>query len=464
MIRTAGLVVILLLAQAPAPAPTRAQLLQQIIDAARQALALEPQPAPTATKVTNAAELVAAVNAGAPIVEVAAGSYGVNLVVTRPLVLRGPREAVLVPVDPLEPALRITGSDVSVFGLSVQSGAIDREALVLGDFTAPSVDDYPHRIRFEGVRVFALAGGHRGMALHGVDVTVTDSRVEGFYEKGRDSQAIWINGPGPYTITNNVLEASGENLLVGGADSGVDGVNPHDIVIRGNTFRKPLTYKTLGTVKNLFELKTGVGVTFEGNTLDGNWADGQDGTPIQITVRNQDGRCPWCLIDDVVIRGNVVKNAKQGFAVNVLGTDNEHPSGQLRTLTIDHNLFQDATAGFQVGAGVAKLLTITNNTLPAITKKVLSFYGDADPRVMTPLVFRDNVARTGTYGVTGNGLTGSGMPSLLAYATLTEWSGNILAGPTSVKWPNGQTVLSVTAFAALLDPVTFKLKEGTAGY
>jgi hypothetical protein len=422
-----------------------------------------PAPAsPAGTRVSTAAALVAAVKAGGAI-EVSAGTYAVNLVLAKPLMLHGPADAVLVPADPLDPTVLITGNDIAISGLTIQAGAPDRETLVVGDFTATSADGLPHRVRFEGLKVVARAGGHRGMALHGVDIIVNGCEVTGYWEKGRDSQAIWLNGPGPYTITNNVLEASGENLLVGGADPGIVGMNPSHITIRGNTLSKPASFKTLGTVKNSFELKTGVQVLFEGNIIDG-WWPGVHQAPIQITPRNQDGHCPWCTVNDVVITRTEFRNVTGGFAVNVQGTDNEHPSGQIETLKLDHNLFLGSTAGFQILGGISKALIIDHNTVPSITARLFSFDRIAgQPNMLTPLVFTQNVVRSGTYGVTGDGSTAGGLPSLLAFATLTEWSGNIIEATAPVKWPTGQTTVPAGAFATRLDE-KFKLKSGTAGY
>ena len=424
-------------------------------------LLAQPQTS-TGTRVSNAAELVAAVKAGGAI-ELSAGTYTVNLVLAKPVTLRGPADAVLVPADPLEPTVLVTGNDIAVTGLTIQAGARDRETVVVGDFGATSADVLPHRVRFERVKVVAKAGGHRGMGLHGVDITVTGSEVTGYWEKGRDSQAIWLNGPGPYTITNNVLEASGENLLVGGADPGIVGMNPSHITIRGNTLSKPADFKTLGTVKNSFELKTGVHVLFEDNIIDG-WWPGVHQAPIQITPRNQDGQCPWCAVNDVVISRTVFRNVIGGFAVNVQGTDNEHPSGQIEVLKLDHNLFSGSTAGFQILGGVSKSLIIDHNTLPNITARVFSFDRIAgQPNMLTPLTFTQNVVRSGSYGVTGDGSTAAGLPSLLAFATLTEWSGNIIEATAPVKWPARQTTVPAGALATLLDG-KFKLKSGTAGY
>jgi hypothetical protein len=85
------------------------------------------------------------------------------------------------------------------------------------------------------------------------------------------------------------------------------------------------------------------------------------------------------------------------------------------------------------------------------------------PNMLTPLTFTQNVVRSGTYGVTGDGSTGGGLPSLLAFATLTAWSGNIIEATEPVKWPARQTTVPAGALATLLDE-KFKLKSGTAGY
>ena len=107
-------------------------------------------------------------------------------------------------------------------------------------------------------------GSRRGIALNARRAAVVDSYLADFKEAGADSQAIagW-NGPGPFTITNNYLEAAGENVMFGGADPAIDGLVPSDIVVTRNHLAKPLRWRsgtpgaeaTAWTVKNLFELK-----------------------------------------------------------------------------------------------------------------------------------------------------------------------------------------------------------------
>ena len=106
-----------------------------------------------------------------------------------------------------------------------------------------------------------------------------------------DSQAIagW-NGPGPFLITNNYLEATGENFLLGDSDPPIYGLVPSDVTFTRNTVSKRVTWRTQGyAVKNLIELKNAQRVTIDGNVLEYNWSGGQSGHAIMLTPRNQDG-------------------------------------------------------------------------------------------------------------------------------------------------------------------------------
>lgn len=463
---TATIGALLLLAQAP-QAPTPAELIDRLQAVLEQLRAAVTTPAPPAggVTVTDAAGLTAALRTGGAIT-VAPGTYAGNFTIAKPTTIAG-AGATLVAADGFTPTLKVAADDVIVRGLAVQLGNPDRDAIVVGTLEATSAAAQPHRVRFEDVKVLpsAKGGGHRGFALHGSDITLARVSVLGFYEKGRDSQAVWIsNGPGPYTVIDSILEASGENLLVGGATPGIVGMNPADITIRGNTLRKPESFRTLGTVKNSFELKTGIRVLFEGNTIEGNWIDGQAGSPIVITVRGQ-GDCSWCTVDDVTIRGNTVRRAPDGFAVNVLGHDDAGPSGQLRKLTIERNLFAESANGIQILNGVADALVVTNNTMPRISGKFLQFA--SSPKILTPITFSRNVLRTGDYGIMGDGSTGPGLSSLLANARVVEFAGNVIEMSdqrTIPLPPNPGQVLKFGALAALLDPATFKLLAGGAGY
>jgi len=88
-------------------------------------------------------------------------------------------------------------------------------------------------------------GQRRGVALNSGDTQIVNSYFSDFKGVTQDTQAIagW-NGPGPYLIDNNYLEAAGENILFGGGDPSIPNLVPGRIVIRRNLVTKPLAWMT----------------------------------------------------------------------------------------------------------------------------------------------------------------------------------------------------------------------------
>jgi hypothetical protein len=83
---------------------------------------------------------------------------------------------------------------------------------------------------------------------------------------------------------------------------------------------------------------------------------------ILLTPRNQDGNSPWVAVEDVTIRGNTLRRTIQGYAVSILGRDNEHVSGQTARIIFERNLFVDARNGIRVVGGVEGALTVRRPT------------------------------------------------------------------------------------------------------
>ena len=89
---------------------------------------------------------------------------------------------------------------------------------------AEGAADIPSDITLD--RVYVHGDAARGPeARHRAQLGPNDDHATLFRDikiAGQDSQAIagW-NGPGDYTIENNFIEASGENILFGGADPAV---------------------------------------------------------------------------------------------------------------------------------------------------------------------------------------------------------------------------------------------------
>ena len=422
--------------------------------------------AATAGVIATADALTAAAAQGGTY-RLAPGLYLGNFVVRAPLTLTGGRDAVLVPGDLFTPPLTVLASDVTLSGFTVKNGAPDRDTVVVGRFQATRVEDQPSRVTLDGLHVAAGAsGGHRGIALHGSDLTVRNCRVTNFWEERRQSQGIWAhNGPGPYTIEHNYVEASGIGILTGGDAIKIPGCVPTDVIIRGNHCFKPEAWKANPDINVVcsIELKNARRAVIEHNLCDGNWRSVQDGWPFVLTTRNQNGDTPWVIVDDIVVRGNVTKRCPEGYAVNILGRDTNHLSGQTTKILIEHNLFTDSPSGFLIQNGVAADLTIRRNTLPAIRGTFLAFADSATPpRVITPLTFVDNVFKHGEYGMNAGDYPYPFAPIV----TFQAFTGNVIERDSrrQVKTPPGQTWVEPGALATLLDPTTFKLKIGTAGY
>jgi len=266
----------------------------------------------------------------------------------------------------------------------------------------------PHDLVLDRVYVHGdvTYGQKVGITLNSASTTVTNSYVCEIKGAGQDSQALaGTNGPGPFTITNNYLEAAGENILFGGADPGVPNLIPSDITVRGNQLAKQVAWRsqTQWNVKNLFELKNAQRVVVDGNIMEYNWLSGQTGYAVVFTPRNQDGTCPWCTVQQVQFTNNVVRHT--GSGVNILGTDNLHPSGTVNGITIRNNLFDDVSGtnwgGYgrfvTVGAG-AQNVVIDHNTV--MQDGWCALYGYGAP--MTGFVFTNNIVPDWSWAIMGD--------------------------------------------------------------
>jgi hypothetical protein len=355
-----------------------------------------------------------------------------------------------------QPALRAAPAvrGVRIVGIEIApNGHPEGTSIEIGSVTARVAADQPRDVVLDRVlaRGNAATGQKRGLSLHGSDITVTRSYVADMKQSGVDTQAIWINnGPGPYTITDNYLEASGENLLVGGDDPRIDQLVPADILIEGNDLVKPLSWKAEGwTVKNLLQFKNARRVTIRGNVLSGNWVSGQTGYAVLFTPRNQYGRAPWTVIEDVVMEHNIIRESSSGF--NVSGDDDEQPSQRTRRIEMRHNLLlldhrAHGGEGRCVMVGRApQQVTYANNTCIATGSSSFYTYRGGSVGEVSDGVFRANVFLHHAYGFFGE----NAAPGI---ATLTEHypaggvlAGNLIGGGSRGEYP-GNHVLPVGEF------------------
>jgi hypothetical protein len=325
------------------------------------------------------------------------------------------------------------------------SSAFLENLMVFGSSANTTLDSLPDHIIIDRCYLHgdATIGARRGIAMNARTGAVVDSYISDIKKVGEDAQAIsgW-NGPGPYKIVNDYLEAAGENVMFGGQDPSIKDLVPSDIEVRGNHLTKQLAWKSgepgyQGTnwqVKNIFELKNAQRVLVEGNLLEYNWAQAQNGYSILFTVRDQDGGAPWSVVQDVTFKDNVVRHVANG--VNILGQDDDHTSQQAKRILIANNLFEDVGGPWgngnllQMDNG-SQDVTFTHNT--ALQTGTL-VYGDGKPD--SGFIYTDNIAFQNQYGMIGTDHA-PGLSSINAFFPGAALRRNAIVGANSSQYPSG---------------------------
>lgn len=305
-----------------------------------------------------------------------------------------------------------------------------------------------------------------GVLLNCANAAVLDSYIADFHSIGFDTYAIaGTNGPGPFVIRNNYLEAAGENILFGGAAPAIPNLVPSDIEVRNNHFFKPFSWRVghpdyagkHWTIKNLFELKTGVRVLLDGNLMENSWADlptGQSGYTILLTVRAEGGASPQADVSDVTISNNIVRHA--GAGISLSGHDSPTPSKQSRRIHIVNNLFDDISGpaygdgnvggpndGIFIKIGDPNDLVIDHNTVFQ-TGAITWVYDTVQAASITNNVFNCFLSAGGYQGIYGPGFAQGGNGPMGAFLPgITDanqhFHKNVLIGGNAAKYSNYNT-------------------------
>jgi len=295
-----------------------------------------------------------------------------------------------------------------------------------------------------------------------------------------DSQAIGgglgDSAMGPYKITNNFLEAAGENILFGG---GLASVVPSDIEVRGNHMFKPMTWMKGSPnfvggrdghpfiVKNLFELKNGERVLLEGNIMDGSWGGfSQVGFAILLTPKNQAGpqgtnQCPSCVVADVTIRYDLVRHMAAGLQMGNGLSSNGGAARDGQRYSIHDTVFEDLDgtayngtglfAQVTTGLGAPLLQNVKIDHITAVSQNMKSMLALGDPKSypkMPDFIFTNNITNTGAYPfIVGKGGTTectykvANINMLNACFSNYQFSHNALVAPPKndqpSHWPDG---------------------------
>jgi hypothetical protein len=297
--------------------------------------------------------------------------------------------------------------------------------------TQANLAQIPHDLTFDRCYIHAhpTQSLKRGIGLNSRETSILNSYISDFKSTTEDSQAIagW-NGPGPFHIVNNYLEAAGENVMFGGSDANNINNQPANIEIRRNLIAKQLAWKVNNQycdqitppatppwiIKNLLELKNARDVSITGNIFEYSWRQAQ-GTAVIFTPRNQSGGNLWANVSYVTFRDNIIRHVAN--AIGTSSNDDEHPSGYLHDIWIYNNLIYDVSRAnwsdscnsidgqfITFGRAGAYNLTIQHNTAYTINNG----YRFESGTQLSGLVIKDNISHAhylgnsaGTSGLNG---------------------------------------------------------------
>ena len=343
----------------------------------------------------------------------------------------------IIKTDPGAHHYNLIGLELSTFAAS--DFIYDLVRLGAGDPSQTDLSIIPHHLILDRLWVhgFATQEVQRGISLNSAETSIINSYISEIHALATDTQAIcgW-NGPGPYHIINNYLEAAGENVMFGGADPAIVDLVPSNIEIRRNHFFKPLRWK-IGdpsyagipwTIKNLFETKNARNLIIDGNIFENNWTQAQVGFAILLKTANQDGSCYWCVSENITFSNNTIKAEK---GINILGRDGYPTRSGVdqNRLRIINNLWQVDAIWFQGGDGTRDVI-IDHNTFFSKLGNTMTLYG----RLMTPFVMTNTVGVRAGYGIKGDG-TGEGTAALDAFAPGWVFQRNVIAGASASSYP-----------------------------
>ena len=319
--------------------------------------------------------------------------------------------------------------------------------VLLGDGSGAqnTLAQVPHDLIFDRTYIHGNATGNvsRCVGFNSAATAVIDSYLSACHANGQDAQAIggW-NGPGPFKIVNNYLEASGENVMFGGADPAIPNLIPSDIEIRRNYFFKPLAWRASGawTVKNLLELKLGRRVLIQGNIFENSWAAAQAGFAIVIWSVNQGGGAPWAVTEDIWFRENIVRHAASGLQL----TDRfDTPSSTTQRVRFDNNLWDDINGATWGGDG--RLFQVASNTNALRAIKFYHQTGFSDGTLFTlvsgttqQFEFRDNIAARAAYGIHADDAA-EGVPALNLHTPGWLFASNLVIAAPTASYPPGNS-------------------------
>ena len=248
---------------------------------------------------------------------------------------------------------RFTGIEMTVKNSKT---AINYVLVSLGFGNNPVITDIPRDIVFDRCYIHGdgVTNYIRGVVGNANNLTISNSYISGFVSSTFEANAINVySSQGPINITNNYLEATGENIMIGGygPDIGPVLVPTNGLIQHNYFFKQPSWRGSSFIVKNLLEFKDGYGFTIDSNVFENNWAAAQNGIALLITPRTLGGTIAN-HVDNLTYSNNIISHVPSGMLIGSyddLATDasgNAVPISQLQLvhdITLRNNLFDDVS-------------------------------------------------------------------------------------------------------------------------
>lgn len=270
----------------------------------------------------------------------------------------------------------------------------------------------------------------RGIDMDFVSAGIVDSYCDEIHNNGFDSQCFYAgNGPGPFLIQNNFIQAAGENIMFGGNDPSIANLIPSDITIVGNIFQKNLAWRGEAApynwvVKNLFECKNGQRILIDGNVFQYAWAAGQNEAIIIRSVSN--GSALWSVCQDFTITHNLIQHQPMGLVI--AGSDTNFPPAQpTARILVQNNVISDSNSAtwggpgwlfhLAPGEGLHDVIIDHNTGFDSNTAMWLSAGVSPYPLTISNLQITNNIWDYGSYGIAGDGTAGNPNTTLGTYVT-----------------------------------------------
>lgn len=358
--------------------------------------------------------------------------------------------------------------------VTVNDPSMELQTLIEIGNDGQTLQNQAHHVTFDRCYIHAhpnqtSTGGIRtGLVLNGGYMEVTNCEISNFRSATLDEPhaiSAW-NGPGPFKIINNYLQASGINVLFGGAYAQT-GMNPGNLEFRHNRVSKDPAWRTTNPpmqVKNLFELKDMRGAVVDNNLFEYNWPGGQTGYAILIepALSTTGGSGPNAVVQDIQFTNNIVRHSSGAFTI--AGTDNcpvsqgcPQPAVALaKRIVLRNNLVYDIGLNWRPNRAEARFLklasppgptelTVDHNTVDQ-DGHIALFSLAGIPSAAAGFVYNNNIVRHNNEpGGTSYGINDArdvapdpvpeGTPTLNLYSPGFAFNRNFIGGPTFSTFP-----------------------------